>query len=773
MARPRPHQGSRAESPRLRRAPNSRFLPTACVWIACVLSSAVGEPARDRVPSGALLASRELRAGDSLHLSFKLPHMTPGTCPVLELDVRLQAASFAGSNTAFAIAVNGQTLAEDRLMNKPLLFAQANGVLAVWCDEARWRAVYSPDFDPRRSTTDEVHRVVGVDPYHLALRIDGLVNHVSNEMTLTHIGARLPPLEVARVRVGTLVCPSALSETNDTGVEPLPVATPVQFPSASAGLAADGAVHFIAGDTAFDIETEVSKPRGDWRLLGREARGWKRLACSVETLRAEASDLVLDRRLSVRDGSTELRDVLVNRTSTNLGVQVRYRILVPTAKCTTYLGGLRLPPEPTRLDRYEPQAPSAVAVVNGAAVGLLPANDALWIQSRTFRDSLGVGLFDAQICIAPADSIELALRIIAVSPGSYWEWLDVARADLGANFTIEGGFAFASYSMAHWPTEKLRDWIAMRHLRYVSAQPPTASGSTGLQGPALLQSPRALNMMRHFVTAVHRAAPEVKVLAYFHCYLINSASMLPKYRGARVLGQSLAPVYYPRPSAPTEFQLCLPQPGSAFAADLEQLLDQIFEFGYDGIYWDEMSYSSTPWTYGGEWDGVSGDVDPQSHLLLRTKGAVPLLAQPWIESRLDDLERRGKVVVANSEPVTLTIRRYRFPRFVETTSTIALASTQLWSPIGLGDRLREHTSADVAARIRGQLARSALYFYYSPTVPLATENLTAYMYPMTPIRIREGTLLGRERILTARSGRFGWGDSSNTKCTSSMSPGKR
>jgi len=32
------------------------------------------------------------------------------------------------------------------------------------------------------------------------------------------------------------------------------------------------------------------------------------------------------------------------------------------------------------------------------------------------------------------------------------------------------------------------------------------------------------------------------------------------------------------------------------------------------------------------------------------------------------------------------------------------------------------------------------------------------MYPITPIEIHSGYVIGRERILTNRSGLFGWGD---------------
>jgi hypothetical protein len=39
-------------------------------------------------------------------------------------------------------------------------------------------------------------------------------------------------------------------------------------------------------------------------------------------------------------------------------------------------------------------------------------------------------------------------------------------------------------------------------------------------------------------------------------------------------------------------------------------------------------------------------------------------------------------------------------------------------------------------------------------------HLTRYMFPITPLELHEGYIIGEERIITNRSGLFGWGDSS-------------
>jgi hypothetical protein len=43
---------------------------------------------------------------------------------------------------------------------------------------------------------------------------------------------------------------------------------------------------------------------------------------------------------------------------------------------------------------------------------------------------------------------------------------------------------------------------------------------------------------------------------------------------------------------------------------------------------------------------------------------------------------------------------------------------------------------------------------------LTHPTITEHMFPFTPIELHAGYLIGRERILTAKSGLFGWGDKS-------------
>ena len=55
---------------------------------------------------------------------------------------------------------------------------------------------------------------------------------------------------------------------------------------------------------------------------------------------------------------------------------------------------------------------------------------------------------------------------------------------------------------------------------------------------------------------------------------------------------------------------------------------------------------------------------------------------------------------------------------------------------------------------------SCVYYWYTDITNIKYPTLTKYMYPITPVELHEGYIIGKERILTNRSGFYGWADNS-------------
>ena len=67
--------------------------------------------------------------------------------------------------------------------------------------------------------------------------------------------------------------------------------------------------------------------------------------------------------------------------------------------------------------------------------------------------------------------------------------------------------------------------------------------------------------------------------------------------------------------------------------------------------------------------------------------------------------------------------------------------------------------------VRSHLENGGLWYYYVGwnAVKLTRPTVTQHLFPFTPIELHAGYLIGKERILTARSGLFGWGDKSRAR----------
>ncbi len=235
----------------------------------------------------------------------------------------------------------------------------------------------------------------------------------------------------------------------------------------------------------------------------------------------------------------------------------------------------------------------------------------------------------------------------------------------------------------------------------------------------------------------------------------------------------------------------------------ERLMDlarfAIEEVGLDGIYVDCFSFSygwpSMERTYD-KWDGISAEVDLATGRIERTYLDTGLAGATSRAELIRYALAKGKVVVANSYAAsreTQALPAFRLSE-VEFSGFNPLAIGEgekppllrvltrghLASPIGLGVREgyfrgryadEEHVKRNYSKLIMKAaityLRHGALYYHYSSDyhyvasaaggVPhVADFGPINRMYPITPVELHEGWIIGRERIVTAVSGTFAW-----------------
>jgi len=243
------------------------------------------------------------------------------------------------------------------------------------------------------------------------------------------------------------------------------------------------------------------------------------------------------------------------------------------------------------------------------------------------------------------------------------------------------------------------------------------------------------------------------------CFISTEDEAPEKYAADRLLGPDGKQRVYSEDIYPMFLPLADNEYGQKMREYVEEILDKD-GCDADGVYWDEMSQSRFTYHYGAPWDGLSGDVDKAKLTLTRKKSAVSLITQPFREEMVQRLLGNNIPLIGNGNPRTTTMMKYHFPRFIETGSLSNLVRGQLYSPIALGDHLTERNTQDCVNNMRRCLDYGSVYYFYHEQVTVDYPSITENMFPCTPIELGKGYIIAQERILTNRSGNFGWGDDS-------------
>jgi len=339
------------------------------------------------------------------------------------------------------------------------------------------------------------------------------------------------------------------------------------------------------------------------------------------------------------------------------------------------------------------------------------------------------------------------------------------------NFTLQGSFAFLRadprLGATKWSDQECVDFIRFKNSHFV------CSGISWPRHKGRYAHGTSFQLMDWSVTKeqiarLRKLAPEAKPLKYFHCFIDTLDEACEKYADARLLRSDGTHADYGQPYD----RLYVPTQENTFGRDVARNVEMILGpqpdgIGCDGVYWDEFEYSRYQYAYhlaedgrgGLPWDGVSADIDSKTLKIVRLKSSVELISQPFRLALARSILARGPLV-ANGQPHTRTMLQLHFPRFVETGSISRCTRAQAYSPIALGDHLTERSELDAYRVMLRALDFGCLYYWYNDLTVLPTHpHLTSYMFPATPIELGEGYLIAKERIVTNRSGLFGWGDS--------------
>ena len=708
----------------------SRLAPAALAG-----ADGVAPPSGGKAP---IFDDLALQRGGKQAFAFDVAEMPGDREAVLVLLARLHSAKVAGHTPALRVTVNGQTVAADRLLNKPLRVKARGGAVYTMAAGDRFATYYSPDY-----TGPNLHPhyglVGGYRPCLFEWRVTDLVKPGENALVVEHAAADSVdnPLHAHDAHVAFRRPPPPPKEKAGPPTGPLERIEPRAEPETEYSVKElpESRLELSFGGDTFVVESRFSTPKP----------GWVHGTC--EYFRHE-------RLLHKRAEAVIVHDTFTNSTDANLALMHRHEAALGEQLKGLWLAGLG---QPSRAgSTATPANPTTYAATASNGLGFAALDDVFRVHVTNYAVAGAVGLADNNLVLRPGRSYTVEWALVPTDAADYWRFINAVRRLTGANFNINGCFAFlrASPHTDIWSDPQITDFIRFKDADYVCASIsyPRYKGRY-CHGTAFQQIPHD-----HYIAAFERwkrLVPEIKTLVYFHCFLDVTDEAPESFADARTLRPDGTQANYGK----SHQNLFIPTETNSYGREIAKNVDVILDkIGADGVYWDEHEYSRWGYHYGEPWDGCSGDVDPTTMTLRRLKSSVTLLSEAWRVGQAKRILERGPLI-GNGAPFTRAMAALEFPCFVETGSITNCSRNHLYSPIALGDHLTERSEQDAYDTMLAALDYGCVYHWYNDLLVVPTHHtLTRYMYPITPMELHEGYVIGRERIITKRSGLFGWGD---------------
>ncbi|MFA6244890.1 MAG: LamG domain-containing protein, partial [Candidatus Hydrogenedentales bacterium] len=541
-----------------------------------------------------------------------------------------------------------------------------------------------------------------------------------------------------------------------------------------------GGTHITVGGTRLALESSFSIPNsGDNRLICAEvldATGepeWQPVQTGSTVVAAKGRFYALERRLRPEPGRVVVTDTITNLTGEPQGVVFHNRLSVRDAEFEKALVAAK---ETYRFVEDCPLkfCPSIFLVKPGLGVGLVALDDVYIVQSRGASDGKKwVDLYSREFALDVGAAYTFEWAFYANVTGDYFDFVNAIRRDERRNeVTVEGGLSFLQ------GTQQRRDaalvpgpeYFALREPKYVTLgclSWCTDDPAISVEGVEFVEHPQERKQVRAMMDALAAVRPDAKGMFHVAHQLYATNRPDERFPDSRVIGPDGKQVVYPyeytngsyfsaeRVADNWRWWIFYPTLENSFGKALLNSVDVMMdEMGTEGVFADGFLFG-----YGGEytydrWDGRSADIDPATHVIVRKKASVLLVTQDAMAAWCRKIWAKGGVVIANGVVPTRSL--CTLPVITDKEVTEGPDVALLPTPVTLGNpavcRSEEGVYEDVLSKLRW----GNLYFYYNEPAALAYESVPKRMYPITVQEVHAGYVKGKERLVTMRSGVYGW-----------------
>lgn len=696
-----------------------------------------------------------------------------------------------GSMPCVQYLVNGKLLGPEHFVSfadPEDVYLNSGESLSWWGPYRNWRLSYSPDFAPFHNLNMPME--MGDYPYGHVFDITSLVKGgAENHVEFRHLFPHYPDstLAIRNVRVldayerPRLSAELDLFALPDLGDKPVLPRTKHKV-DYTAHLREDGAITITVDGATWVVTSRLSTPDGQRNggLLGGKARGgafsasnhWYRL-----------------RRTVVRHSErVEVRDELANLTDKPIAIRIGHEIAVATDSLwKTYLCGLQVPAKESQawLDVHTAENPTAYVCTKQTGVGLMPRDKVFRAHiSLDMRDG-AYGIHDRHFALAPRASYTMRWDIYPTPDADYFAFVNAARRALGANYLVDGNMVIAhghEGSPDGFSDRQIAGLVGANAAKYVTLSTisrldehgrriDSKEGIDSLCHGASLLDPEFGKWNRHWLEQVinryRLAAPDVKVVPYTDCFVCSQPDARSRY------ADSVAYDPNGKPQSYTGHGLAVMYPtlDNSYGRAMAKVFDYLLEVA-DGFYFDESSMYYLPGSGTFDWrddiwDGNSCIMHLGSgvsetgatYKLQRKVTSSVLYTLDFRVAQLRKAKRASKAVWMNFPPMTDEEAALQSYRFVEAHSNTGAVYCHLTSPLSLGNDHRERIETDIGGGVRRKLLLGGLYLTYDAKYH-TDGNVLQDMYPIHPIELHRGYVIGKDKIITCVPGVYGFGDDS-------------
>lgn len=547
------------------------------------------------------------------------------------------------------------------------------------------------------------------------------------------------------------------------------------------GVRPDGQMVIELGKSKYFVNSKFSNTKGGMLLLGSAGLNtgdqlWESAVVDKKTelsycVTAENRSYRLQREIQLFPNRIQVKDTLTNLTNELMGVRFANEIYVENDTGSTIAGIFKAP---NTLNN--PERPFVHTAQYNTSVGMIARDDVYRNQSVCYGVKLDknkrcFGIKDDHLGLSPASSYTIKWELYPQNSSDYYDFINTVRLawkTLDATIPWLCGFVYPhrvwssnGKRLDQMSVDEMRDWLHTNKVGVICftvmsdedprpAYPIEAFGREYLDNAELSKA-----YWRPIIKRLRKAKPDIKILPYLHYGHNKKEDAL---KDSRVLLEG---------GKHKDFTNYLGIKRHYYYAtennSFGKLIRQVFrtmldEFGQDGIYFDEFSFGNrSVYMYDvPDWDGYSVLIDPNTNRIIKKLTNMALITQPIRNEFMGSL--KNKTVFYNWLPTSEIDTERHLPGFIEHFNKTNYTRAHLTAPVATGGA-NAKTNADVMNEVYKFLQHGLLYFHIGNGLYAETnESILGRIYPITPMEIHQGYIIGKRKIITSRSGGFGFGD---------------